>query len=261
MFKIFIDSAKRTANSSSSTDFHLHFPVNFPEVQYAELHFAAIPLSTFTVTNTNNTIYFNENSTNKSATIPAGYYSGSSLAAAAQTSLNTASGGFNTFTVTYSSTTYQMNFSGTQPFALLWGTQPSPNLQFGFTAQNTSSGTSITSSQACQLNTPQVCNISIRELDNPLYTGTTMLASTFICPLSQGSSYLNTYEPQSRYIVTTQPRVFNRFFIRLTDMDGNPLNLSNSDWQFAMTLYTKEEFKKRSAEHGVYDRQTKRMYL
>jgi hypothetical protein len=260
-FTLFIDSAKRTANSTSSTDFHIQFTGNFPEIHFAELLWAAIPLSTFTISSTNNTIYFNENATNKSATIPAGYYSGSSLADAAQSALNSVSGGYNTYTVSYSSSTYKMTFSAANPFSLLWATQPSPNLAFGFPATNTVSATSVTSTQACQLNSPQACNISIRELDNPIYTGSTMLGSTFIIPLASGSSYLNVYEPHSRVVVTTQPRVFNRFYIKLTDMDSNPLSLGNSDWQFAVTLYTAEEFKKRAAKHDSDERSVKRMLL
>jgi hypothetical protein len=59
-YKIFVDSSKRTSNSNSSTDFHVQFTGNFPEVQYAELHWEMIPLSTYTISSTNNTIYFKE---------------------------------------------------------------------------------------------------------------------------------------------------------------------------------------------------------
>jgi hypothetical protein len=248
MFKIFIDSAKRTSASASSTDFHVHFTGNFPQIDFAELHWTQIPLANFTVPKTGNVINFNENSTNKTATVTPGYYSGTALAQKVQDALNSASGGYNTYAVTYDSSTFLMTVSATQPFSLLWASQPSLNIQCGFAKTNTTAGTSVTSTQACQLNLPLAANISIRELDSVVYTGSIMLGSTFILPLSSGSSYLNSYEPQNRLINRTMPRVFNRFYIRLTDMDGNVLDLGNSDWSFAMTLYTKEEARKRLGE-------------
>jgi hypothetical protein len=149
-----------------------------------------------------------------------------------------------------------MTFAATSAFSLLWATQPSPNLVFGFTATNTTSSTSVTSSQACQLNSPLTCNISIRELDSAVYTGTTMLASTFLLP--SGSSYVNVYEPTTKLVTVIQPCVFNRFYIKLTDMDGNVMNMSNSDWQFSMTLHTEEELKKRMAEDDGNEKSGKR---
>jgi hypothetical protein len=85
------------------------------------------------------------------------------------------SGGFNTYIVSYSNQTYQMTFVATSSFSLLWVTQLSPNLIYGFPATNTTSSTSLTITQACQLNAPLACNISIREIDTAVYTGTTML--------------------------------------------------------------------------------------
>jgi hypothetical protein len=49
---------------------------------------------------------------------------GSLQTVALQTALNSASGGYNTFTVSYNSSTYLMTISATNPFSLLWSRQP-----------------------------------------------------------------------------------------------------------------------------------------
>lgn len=55
------------------------------------------------------------------ATIPVGYYSGTTLAAAIQTALNTSSASYNTYSVTYSTTTYKMTFSAGNAFVIKAG--------------------------------------------------------------------------------------------------------------------------------------------
>jgi hypothetical protein len=186
-YKLYIDSSKRTSDSISSTNFQVNFPGNFPEILMAELKFLMIPLSTYTIDINNNLLSFTENSTNKTATIAPGNYSGNALASAAQDALNTSIGGYNTYVVSYDSQTFKMTFSAGNPFALRWSVAGSPNLQFGFLGVDTTSATSTSSTQVCQLSTPLVANISIPELDTTIFTGSSMQGSTFLVPLKEGS--------------------------------------------------------------------------
>src|SRR5690349_8696148 len=111
VFNLIIDSSKRISSSTSSTNFVLNFPGNFPEIQYARFNWVQVPLSTYTISTSNQTITFSENVTIKTAIILVGYYTGSTLATAIQTALNTVSGGYNTYVVTYNPDTYKMTFS------------------------------------------------------------------------------------------------------------------------------------------------------
>ena len=148
-----IDSSKRTPKSNSSTDFQR---VTFSQKLLKRNSSQMLPLST--VSSSKNT----KNSTLKTATIPPENYSGTALASAAQTALNSASGGYNAHTVTFSNQTYFMTFIAQNSFALNWSAANSPNLQFGFTAIDTTAATSVSSSQACQLTRPHIANLECR---------------------------------------------------------------------------------------------------
>jgi hypothetical protein len=237
-YKLHIDSRNRESGSTSSTDFVIKFLSGFPPVMQAELKFVRIPLALYTILSTNATIYFNENSTNKTAALTPGYYSGTQLAAHLKTVLDTASGGYNTFTVSYSTTTFKFTITAGNNFSLSWATG-GPYLTFGYTASNTSAATTTTSTNAAALDMPLTLGISIAELNSVVYTGNSkMIGSLFEFPLDEGGSYVNTWEPKFPYIVKTPPRVFDRLTIRLIGMDGSVVNLNNADWCFSMDIHT-----------------------
>ncbi len=73
-FNLIIDSSKRL--SGNSNDFVLKFNGNFPAISKVQLRWISLPLSSYTIVSQASTIYFNENATDKSAPIPAGYYTG-----------------------------------------------------------------------------------------------------------------------------------------------------------------------------------------
>jgi hypothetical protein len=252
-YTLFVDSSKWTADSTSSTNFQIQFPGNFPEITQAELKFLMLPLSTYTISAGNNVLYFYENSTNKTATINPGNFSGNTLASLAQDALNTSSGGYNTYTVSYSNQTFLMTFSATNPFVLRWSVPGSPNLQFGFQSVDTASSTSVMSTQVCNLTRPLVANISIPELDGTVF-GSSMFGSTFLIPLKEGSSYTNVWEPLYPMVVDTIPRYgFNRLTVRLTHPDGSLFDLGNMDWCF-----TREGARKRFREVDQDHRESKK---
>ena len=81
---------------------------------------ATIPFaSNNCITGVNDTICFYENSTQKTATISPGQYTATTLATAVQSALNTASASYNTYAVTYSSTTTKLTITAGNNFQIL----------------------------------------------------------------------------------------------------------------------------------------------
>jgi hypothetical protein len=130
-----------------------------------------------------------------------------------------------------------MTISANNSFSLLWATQPSPNLVFGFSAVNTTLATSVTSIQACQLLSNLVANICVRELDQVIYTGSSnQISSLFQIPLASGSSYLIVYEPQKPQIQLLN-HVYFLDYMRSKQAWTRLLGPLRNDWSFLMTLY------------------------
>lgn len=99
--------------------------------------------------------------------------------------MDTASGGYNVFTVTYDSTTMKITISASNVFTLRCSENFFPYHELGFTTTNTSSATSHTSTNIISLERPQQLILSIHEFDEPLYVGNnTTIPHTFVIPLT-----------------------------------------------------------------------------
>lgn len=146
-----ISSSARASGSSSSSDFTLNLNTTLRGL--FQLCDCYIPNATNNVNSTNSTIYFFENSTAKSAQIPAGAYTTTTLPSAIATALTTASGGFATYTCAISSTTNIMTITSTQPFSLKFATNTANSAAgiLGYTNTDTSAATSQTASQMVNL--------------------------------------------------------------------------------------------------------------
>lgn len=70
----------------------------------------------YTIDNSNNKIYFYENNTSKIATITNGYYSDADITGNIKTAMNTASSGYNSFTVNLNTNTKKLTISASNPF-------------------------------------------------------------------------------------------------------------------------------------------------
>lgn len=234
---LLINSGQRQTDSSSSTDFYVRFSQHVANVRKVKLDWVQIPLAIYQITSSNNTIYFRENSTNKTATLTAGYYNANDLGVELATQLNTASGGFATFTVTFNSSTYKFTIVSTQSFSLQWSLG-GPNLAFGYPAADTPMNTNTRSIQSCQINSPLGVGLSIREFDTPTLTGGNSFYSTFKFYLEASIGSISTYDPKKEYAVEFPTTSFSELHIKVTDFEGNVIDINNHDWSMHLTVYT-----------------------
>jgi len=161
---VIVNSKNRTSTSSSTTDFEIKLDNPIEGDFYLE--YAIIPNNVYTVNSADDTnkIYFYENSTNKTASITPGYYSESSFPAAIKSALDTASGGFATYTVTISSSTKIMTITSTQNFGLRFSTDEGASRRMGYSRSNTATNTtSHTGSGVIYLSLPNIFLININQ--------------------------------------------------------------------------------------------------
>lgn len=103
-------------SSAPSTPYDCSFPLNLKFQSdfrnFVSLESMKFINSVYPINSTNNTFVFRENSgvVDFTATVSAGSYTGTDMASALQTAMN-ASGAANTYTVTFSSTTYKITIS------------------------------------------------------------------------------------------------------------------------------------------------------
>lgn len=141
--RVYICSAnRRNASTTLSDDFYIDLRTAL-KGRYS-VHSVVMYNTFYNIRSDNNTIYFYENATSKSTTITAGIYNGTTLATAMKTAMDTASGGFNTFTITYSETTGKFTFAGTSDFHFEYGSNTSNSIAnaTGFYASDGSAATS-----------------------------------------------------------------------------------------------------------------------
>lgn len=247
--RFLVHSYDRTSSSASSTNFVVQLDSSYANYTRAKLKWVSIPLSVYQITNSNNTIYFNENSTNKTATIANGCYSASDLATAISTALNSASGGYNTYTITYSVNTFLLTFAAPNVFVLRWSQNSALARICGFSATDTSSATSQVSTFAIQLESYLDLNIYVQELGGLLHTSSGIaIPSTWTIPCKTGPAYLNIYIPEEAEIICTANQPFGKLTITLVDSNNNNITLNNSDWSFEFVLYYDEDYKRRRLE-------------
>src|ERR1700744_2412566 len=247
---ILIRSLSRSSGTSSSMTFTLKTPINVSRRGGAllRLEYFQFYNTLFNVTASNNALDFNENSTNKSITpIAVGIYDASTLASTVASALTTASGGYNTYTVTYNSTTKLFTFSASNAFTLLFGTggYASTSLfkQFGFTSSSglvgadSVTGTSCTSPYIANLSLPLSMYIIIND-------STTLLQTTdgnnphFYIPANSGSGGLvqftrgEFFEQVIRYNNTEMTYLQ----ISLQFPNNASANLNGSEWEMILSV-------------------------
>ena len=189
--------------------------------------------SVWTVDTRNNTIYFFENSVNKTATIASGFYTPTTFLTAIGTAMTTASGGYNTYTATQDTAKQTVTVTAsTNPFQLMFGTNTTNTAAYlmGFINVDTASATSQTGTGIMNLNQTQSFNIDI--------VGTTSGVAdaksnsyTLCIPNSVNSQEVVHYypTPETVQIVEFQEGV-NQIKATVRDDNQNLLGLNNADW-------------------------------
>jgi hypothetical protein len=239
LVELYLDTKDRSSDSTSSTDLIIPLKRTFKDVRKAKLDWVIIPNTVFNINSTNNILSFNENSTNKQATLTSGAYTASSLATHVQTQLNTASSGYNTYAVTYSTTTYKFTISAGNNFSLLFSSALAPYRELGFEITNTTASTSVTSTNSISLERPTSVFLGIKELQKGVYTSSGITSASFIVPLTSSQGELCFYEPNHHEceVIFTSPIPFTSLHIRLFDSAGTTVNVNGSNWSFKLSLF------------------------
>ena len=236
-----IRSKDRTSASTSSSNFKISLAKEIwgkYQVLYVQIYNTFYSVQT----GLNDTIYFNENSTNKTATLPAGLYttSGSaSILTAIGTAMTTASGGFATFTATLGASSQFITISSTQNFSLKFGTNTAPSLPsaanvLGFANSDTSAATSAVATNVPNLGGPTDISISIEEAGSNEWINGQGAYGQLLIPMnvSWGSlKYYSAYEfPQ--LIEFDRPQ--QTISVKIKDTDNNLRSLNGSEWVIAI---------------------------
>lgn len=234
MNTVLIDSSFKT--SGSSHNFELQFASFVPPLSgWYKLKSLVMPLTFYNIASPNNKIYFNENSTNKTATISSGTYDFVTICTAVRTALDNASGGFATFTVTYSDTTNKLTISSTQNFSILHATNTSSSsgVSLGFTT-DTSAGTSQTGDSVLQLNIVQNLCFSINGFGGT-FNPSNQQNSTFIIQCDEAAGSIFRYNSSEDYAVFIEfPTPANRIAVQIRDPSGSLIDLNGGNWSMLL---------------------------
>jgi len=232
---ILIDSKDRTSNSNSSSNFKIQLS-NFVDGTTISLKQFLIPNSIFNiVTGVNDRIVWNRSSTNYSYQIAAGKYTITNLLSTIQSGMNTTDA--NSYTLSYSSTTFKTTIAGSAAFILNWSSNPNASTsiwrELGFINNDTSSATSHTGTNVVQLHHPLTFIIQIQELG---YSGITNrgVPFTFLCIMNSGNGEVqelseNNYFNQTVHLLDHTIHL-NSLTIELKYPDGSSLSLNGADW-------------------------------
>jgi hypothetical protein len=226
MSLIKISSASRTSGTSSN--FQLNLGTSKLDGKY-KLKSAYIPNSAYNITSSNNTFYFTSGGTADTATIAVGYYNSGTLTSALQTAMDAVSSGF---TVTYNTIQGTVTIANATAFVLnnsITTNSLAPVL--GFTATDTSSSTSVTSTGILNLSPITSFNINISDQNGIILVNTNSSnATTFVIPIVQDTSFVCYYEPTDGFDqVVTFAQTMLHLNIAVTDDQSNVLPLL-ADW-------------------------------
>ena len=230
-------SKDRTANSANSHNFQLDLKGTSIDAGTYNIEFINMQNTAYTIrTGVNTTIYFTEDATNKTASLTPGYYTESTLPTAIKTALDTASGGFATFTVTISASTKRLTIASTQAFSLTFGTNTSASIAktLGFLPTDTGAATSQTATQIVNLSDPLSANIQIKQATAGGFSCLGGAWGQILVPLDVQFGYYKAYTTDD----FPQKLIFNKktskLEIEVRDLEGNLLDLNGSEFEMLL---------------------------
>lgn len=227
-----INSNQRTNLSDPSHDFVYQSSDVFSGSY--ELMACHIPNTFYNVNNNNNKIYFYEDGTEKVATLTNGNYDSSTLLTEIETVMDIASGGHNTYTVTYSSLTAKYTFSAGNAFHFTFGSNQTASAYklLGFDRFDTVSGTSVTSSSFVDLTYSSYFNIRLNGESEILDSKG---GATMTIPITGNSGSITYYESSLAFPQRwTADNNVRRLRIEVLDDDSQPCDLNGSTWSFIL---------------------------
>jgi len=240
---LLIRSADRITNSTSSSDFYVKTNTNLQgkyEVLYVLMYNTIYSVNT----NVNTNIYFSEGSNNLTAVLPAGSYSTSgstSIATAVAAAMNAVS--------TYSNTNYSctvslitglltITSSGSNNFALTFGTNTANSAAFtlGFPSTNGSSGLSATGTGTSPPYLAGVNSVAINISESTSYSFTTTTGSygSILVPMDVTFGLLKYYikDNFAQYLDFSNP--VSQLHIKVKGTNNIAITLNGSEFEFAI---------------------------
>lgn len=204
----------------------------------------------YNIDSSNNTINFYENSTNKTAIIASGFYNADTLASEIQVVLNNASGGYNTYTVSYSILTNRYTISAGNAFQLLFSSGAnaanSPWKVMGFSNSNGTSGidttlaTSTTGNDVVNLSLPLSFYIQINSFGSCNFLTTDGDTFTFYVPSVSSNGQIIEYRSGGYFEqwinIPSNINVIERISVVLKGRNGKELNLNGSEFEMVLAI-------------------------
>lgn len=251
-FIVVNSQSRNTVLSSSSSNFSvtLNDKVRLNGRTKVSLEYFVCYATIFQIDSTNNKIDFFENATNKSSTLTSGFYDASTLATEIKTRLDATSGGYNTFTVTYSSSTRKYTISAGNNFRLMFSTGTNASTSawkvLGFSNStgtsgiDTTLGTSTTSVDVVNLSLPLSIYIQINNFGSVNFKTTDGDTFTFYIPCTSYSGEVIEYKSANYFEQTVElppsMNVIDRIDIVLKGRNGSSINLNGSEFQMVLSL-------------------------
>lgn len=224
-------------NSGNSADFKIA-STELLQGTYLVKH-VMIPNTVNNVNAANNYFTLTDNGTTKDVYVPVGNYTVNTLLPAIQTAMNTASGGYNTYTLTIGSTNSLLSCSATNPFTV---TPITAQRMLGITGATPLAST-FTSTYIVQVAYPNSLGIVIEgsSTDNVqnIKTGATC---TIYVPMNRTYGYyktLDTEELEQRIYFNHATRMLR---IRIVDTTTNgSVSLNGGDFEMILTKECKKQ--------------------
>jgi len=238
---ISIDS--RDKSSGTTTNFSIDLDSNgvatLNKVKRIEFTHIEIPYTFYSVTSSNNEVNFlNTADEAKTATIPAGNYTGATLATALQTAMNAEMSGF---TIAYDANTQKLAATNAAQFTMS-GTGDGAAI-VGFTAA-IAKGTSATATNPVQVQGPQYLMLKsvalsrMRGRTRKYFNGTGFDDTVYRIPVNVAAgSVIHSYNRGDKYILTPKAlQLPSSLDFELEDDRGNTLDLNNQHWSLEMLI-------------------------
>lgn len=204
----------------------------------------------YNIDSNNNTINFFENSLNKTATLASGFYNANTLSTEISNVLTNASGGYNTYTVTYSTLTNKYTISAANNFQLLFSSganaSVSPFKVMGFSNSNgtsgidTTLGTSTTGYDIVNLTLPLSFYVQINSFGSSNFKSTDGDTFTFYVPSVSSNGQIIEYRSGGYFEqwinIPSNMNVIERINVVLRGRDGKDLNLNGSEFEMVLAI-------------------------
>lgn len=233
-----VNSADRTADSVSSTNFKVILPHSYSSVNKVTLRSVKIPNVFYNISAAlgNNTVNWQRGASSYSITLPDGNYSTTTLATQLATMMNAVDS--NSYQVFFSTVSYTTTITGTAAFILRFSLPGAAGIAkiLGFRTIDTGSATAQTGTKAWNLALPYTFYINITQLSFTAES-TSKYQYTFLLPSNANGGDLISFD-EGIYKNSISVNVANLSFlnVELRTTNNAYADLLGLDWTFIMRV-------------------------